>query len=42
VRQGHIPKDSYIKIGNTYRFELDKVVAGLTTAPKQLELDLDN
>jgi excisionase family DNA binding protein len=39
VRQGHIPKDSYIKIGNTYRFELDKVVAGLTTAPKQLDLD---
>jgi excisionase family DNA binding protein len=42
VRNGHIPKDAYIKIGNVYRFDLEKVVTALTTAPKQLELDLEN
>lgn len=30
VRQGHIPKTTYIKVGNTYRFRLDAVVEHLT------------
>lgn len=34
VRQGMIPKDTYIKVGNTYRFSVSKVVAALTAAPK--------
>jgi excisionase family DNA binding protein len=34
VRQGHIPKDTYLKIGNTYRFNVSKVVDALSTAPK--------
>lgn len=31
VRQGHIPKDTYIKVGNTYRFNIDAVATALTT-----------
>ena len=34
VRQGMIPKDTYIKVGNTYRFSVSKVVNALTAAPK--------
>lgn len=30
VRQGHIPKDTYIKVGNTYRFAIDDVSTALT------------
>jgi len=30
VRQGHIPKDTYIKVGNTYRFAIDNVSTALT------------
>ena len=30
VRQGHIPKDTYIKVGNTYRFSIDDVSTALT------------
>lgn len=30
VRQGHIPKDTYIKVGNTYRFAIDNVATALT------------
>jgi len=30
VRQGYIPKATYIKVGNTYRFRLDAVVEHLT------------
>lgn len=30
VRQGHIPKDTYIKVGNTYRFSIDDVSIALT------------
>lgn len=41
IRQGSIPKDTYIRVGNTYRFHLENVVAALTNAPKQLDLDLD-
>jgi excisionase family DNA binding protein len=34
VRQGYIPKDTYLKIGNTYRFNVSKVVAALSSVPK--------
>jgi excisionase family DNA binding protein len=34
VRQGYIPKDTYLKIGNTYRFNVSKVVDALSNAPK--------
>lgn len=34
VRQGYIPKDTYLKIGNTYRFNVSKVVAALSSIPK--------
>lgn len=34
VRQGLIPKETYIKVGNTYRFSVSKVVDALTSAPK--------
>lgn len=30
VRQGYIPKATYIKVGNTYRFRLAAVVDHLT------------
>ena len=30
VRQGYIPKETYLKIGNTYRFDLAKVSDALT------------
>lgn len=34
VRQGLIPKETYIKVAGTYRFSVSKVVAALTAAPK--------
>lgn len=34
VRQGLIPKDTYIKVGATYRFCLPKVIDALISAPK--------
>tara|TARA_R100001460_G_scaffold53159_6_gene92181 strand:+ start:888 stop:1163 length:276 start_codon:yes stop_codon:yes gene_type:complete len=30
VRNGHIPKDTYVNIGNTYRFNIDNVASALT------------
>jgi len=51
VRQGFIPRDTYMKVGNTYRFQLPLVVAALTKTPKdngadeapvQLDLDFSN
>jgi hypothetical protein len=39
VRQGLVPTHTYIKIGNTYRFSLSKVVAALTAAPAEAEPD---
>lgn len=45
VRNGTIPKGTYIKVGHTYRFNLPDVVAALTAAPKepeQLEFDFGN
>ena len=29
VRQGHIPEDTYVKIGNTYRFRVGDVLTAL-------------
>lgn len=34
VRQGYIPKDTYLKIGNTYRFNVPAVIAALSSTPK--------
>ena len=34
VRQEHIPKSTYVKIGNTYRFRVGDVADALTTAKK--------
>ena len=31
VRQGHIPADTYIKVGNTYRFSVSSVANALTS-----------
>lgn len=39
VRQGHIPETTYIKLGNTYRFNRDQVAEALTTMQKEVELD---
>lgn len=41
LRNGTIPKDTYIKVGYIYRFDLPKVAEALTSAPKQLELDFN-
>jgi len=52
VGKGYIPKDTYIKVGNTYRFNILQVVAALKQEapeptnnqyePVQLELDFDD
>lgn len=52
LRQGYIPRDTYMKLGNTYRFQLSKVVEALTKTEKsdtavkadavQMELDFVN
>ena len=48
VRQGYIPRETYMKLGNTYRFQLSKVIEALTklesgaankSSPAQMELD---
>ena len=44
IKNGTIPKSTYIKIGHTYRFNLPEVVAALTSVPKepeQLEFDFE-
>jgi hypothetical protein len=33
VRRGHIPKSTYLKVGNTYRFNISAVVNALTAKP---------
>lgn len=33
VRQGHIPRSTYVKIGNTYRFNLSEILASLSKRP---------
>lgn len=35
VRQGKIPKHTYIKLGNTYRFNIPLVVEALTQMQKE-------
>lgn len=43
IRNGTIPKETYIKIGHAYRFKLPEVEAALLKTakePEQLELDL--
>jgi|TARA_B110000211_G_scaffold97754_1_gene113918 hypothetical protein len=37
VRQNHIPKDTYIKIGSTYRFNVGDVSHALTNKKKESE-----
>lgn len=34
IRQGYIPSDAYVQIGQTYRFSLSRVVDALTKRPK--------
>ncbi len=34
LRQGYIPTDTYVKIGNTYRFNVSAVVQALSAKPK--------
>jgi hypothetical protein len=44
LRNGTIPKHTYLKVGNTYRFNLPDVAAALVNAPKepvQLEMNFD-
>lgn len=45
LRNGTIPKHTYLKIGNTYRFDLPALAAALVNAPKepvQLEMDFND
>jgi excisionase family DNA binding protein len=45
LRNGTIPKHTYLKVGNTYRFNLPDVATALVSAPKapvQLEMNFDN
>lgn len=37
VRQGHIPENTYIKLGNTYRFNRDAVQKALMAMQKEEE-----
>jgi len=37
VRQQDIPQDTYIKVGSTYRFNIDDVANALTKAEKKKE-----
>jgi excisionase family DNA binding protein len=37
VRQGHIPKTMYIKIGNTYRFNKTAVTEALTKSAQDVD-----
>lgn len=39
VREGKVPKHTYIKVGKTYRFNVNEVVKALT--PKEDELEVD-
>jgi excisionase family DNA binding protein len=35
VRQGHIPKDTYIKVGNTYRFAIKDIADALKPSAQE-------
>jgi excisionase family DNA binding protein len=36
VRQKHIPEDTYIKIGSTYRFRVSDVESALTSSKREV------
>jgi excisionase family DNA binding protein len=38
VRQGKIPSNTYIKVGNTYRFRVADVESALVGSPKEAAL----
>tara|TARA_A100001515_G_scaffold25063_4_gene19252 strand:- start:12493 stop:12717 length:225 start_codon:yes stop_codon:yes gene_type:complete len=35
VRSGAVPRDTYVKVGNTYRFNLENVSTALTKQPEE-------
>ena len=37
VRQGHIPKTTYIKVGNTYRFNKTSATEALTKSAQDVD-----
>ena len=37
LREGHIPRDTYIKAGDTYRFNIDAIEKALTKRDDQVE-----
>jgi|TARA_R110000824_G_scaffold63208_10_gene166524 excisionase family DNA binding protein len=43
IRKNHIPDHTYIKVGNTYRFSIDEVVAALSVPRNERDaIDLDD
>ena len=42
VRQGNIPPNAYIKVGNTYRFSIPMVVEALTVNEKEADTTRPN
>jgi excisionase family DNA binding protein len=42
VRQGLIPKHTYVKVGSTYRFSVSKVVEALTNAPEEVSTEIES
>jgi excisionase family DNA binding protein len=38
VHSGQIPADTYIRIGEVYRFRMDDVEAALTATPKEAQV----
>jgi excisionase family DNA binding protein len=42
VRQGMIPTSTYLKVGNTYRFNIPMIVAALTAANREKDLLASN
>jgi excisionase family DNA binding protein len=41
LRKGYIPKNTYLKIGNTYRFDVPAVIAALTATTVGKEGDVE-
>jgi hypothetical protein len=37
LREGHIPRDTYIKAGDTYRFNIDAIEKALTKRDDKVE-----
>ena len=43
IRKNHIPDHTYIKVGNTYRFSFDEVLAALSASKNGRDaIDLDD